>query len=297
VIYFRRGYIGLRKHFPDFEQWQKRLAPEATRIVEELGPERQWYCGELLDELRERHDIPGWLTAFGLAALIEAEGALRYLGRLRVALPGNPDNESRLFVHEAIEKLLQDAGEPVPKSVLLARLDKKLGVSAFALTQVFTRPQFVRVDADRIGLLARDVPGGASAIAEAGDHLEAVLARRDRGLSEHHAHAEVIGLSRDHASWSCPLMVSVLHADGRFRFNQSGAIGLATWDSTRVATRLELLRNALDESGGRVSVDAVVARIEAHYGESPTRAVLGGIANHVGASIDGDWIERRGEGR
>jgi hypothetical protein len=293
VIHFGRGTVGLRQHFPDFELWQNILVAHALKLVETLGPERQWHCGELLDELREEHDIPEWLTAFGLAALIKADGRLRYLGRLRVALPGSRDNENRIFVHEALEEILKDAGEPVLMAELLQKLGKRLGASEFSLQQVFTRPQFVRVDGERIGLLARDVPGGGAAIAEAGDHVESVLTRRGRGLSDFHVHEEVRGLSPEHAQWTLPLTVSVLRADGRFRFSTSGALGLATWESTRVPTRLELLRGAIEEAEGRVSVEAVLARIEAHYGERPNRATLIGLAGKVDASVDGEWLTKR----
>jgi superfamily I DNA/RNA helicase/mRNA-degrading endonuclease RelE of RelBE toxin-antitoxin system len=294
VLHFRRGYVGLRHHFPDFEQWQKELVPAAVRIVEELGPERQWYCGELLDELREDHDIPEWLTPFGLGALIKASDALRYLGRLRVALPSTQETERRVYVHEAAEQLLLDAGEPLSDEELLSKLNERLGMSEHG-AMVFMRPQFVRIDADHIGLLSRDVPGGAAAIAEAGAHIEGVLARRGRGLSDFHVHEQIVGLSQDHTLWSRQLAMSVLRSDGRFRLSQSGAVGLATWESTGVPTRLELVRGAIDDSGGRVSIDAVMARIEAHYGERPSRVALLGLALPVGRVQDGDWLVRRSQ--
>jgi hypothetical protein len=56
---------------------------------------------------------------------------------------------------------------------------------------------------------------------------------------------------------------------------------------------LELVRSALDEAEGRVSVEAALARIEAHYGETPSRATLIGIAHKLGARVDGEWILRK----
>jgi superfamily I DNA/RNA helicase/mRNA-degrading endonuclease RelE of RelBE toxin-antitoxin system len=289
VLSFRRGYIGLQKHFPDFDAWSAKLIPAAWRIIEELGPARQWSCEELLDELREEHDIPPWLTAFGLASLIRVDGSIRYLGRLRVSLPGAQPDDTRVHVHQALEQLLVDAGGPLPKDELLARLDVQM--SGYSMSSmVFHRPMFVRIDEDRIGLLARDVPGGAAAIAEATAHFESILGRRERGLSERHAHEEVVGLSEVHARWSPQLTLSVLRSDGRFRLNQSGTVGLATWESTRVPTKLELLRSALEEAGGRVSVEAVMARVEAHYGARSTRNSFVSLAAHIGASVDGDWV-------
>jgi hypothetical protein len=292
VIHFARGHIGLRQHFPHFEIWQRRLAPDATRLVRHLGPERHWICGELLDKLRDRHEIPDWLTAHGLAALIKAEGSLCYLGRLRVALPGMAKVERRVFAHEALEKLLREAGAPVSQAALLEQLRARIGVSACTPRMLFHHAPFVSVDTDRIGLLARDVPGGDGAVAQARDHVAALLSRRERGLSTYHVHQEVKRLSRQHASWSDLLTVSVLRSDDRFRHAMSGSIGLSNWESTRVPTRLELLRAALEEGGGRVTVEALNARIRAHYGEAH-RPSLVSFARQSGASIRGDWIERR----
>ncbi|MBK7823493.1 MAG: AAA family ATPase [Tessaracoccus sp.] len=293
VMHFDRGVVGLRRHFPDFEAWQTVLVPAAVKLIETTAPDRQWYCGEILDELRETIEVPEWMTPFGLAALIKATtGALRYLGRLRVVLPDRPDSERRVYVHDAIEALLQEAGEPMLRSELVERLDQQMGMSSNGL-MALQRPQFVRVDLDRVGLLARDVPGGAPAISEACAHLEALLARRGRGLSEFHAHQALTALAPSYQAWTAPLTMSILRADGRFRMSMNGAVGLATWDSTRVPTRLQLVRAALDESGGHVSVEAVLARIEAHYGDRPLRPALHALAMHAHASVDGDWLSDR----
>jgi superfamily I DNA/RNA helicase/mRNA-degrading endonuclease RelE of RelBE toxin-antitoxin system len=293
VMHFDRGVVGLRRHFPDFEAWRTVLVPAAVALIESTAPERQWHCGEILDELRETIEVPDWMTPFGLAALIkDAPAALRYLGRLRVVLPNRPDSERRVYVHDAIEDLLKKAGEPMLRADLVASLDAQMGISAHGLIAL-QRPQFVRVDLDRVGLLSRDVPGGAAAITEACAHLEAVLARRGRGLSELHAHQELIGLSTIYRDWSVPLTMSVLRADGRFRLSMSGAVGLKAWDSTRVPTRLELVRSALAEADGRVSVEAVLARIEAHYGDRPPRAALHSLAINAHASVDGEWLTQK----
>jgi hypothetical protein len=123
--------------------------------------------------------------------------------------------------------------------------------------------------------------------------VEAALARRDRGLSSFHARQEILTLGKVYESWTEELLLSVLRGDSRFRLSQGGAVGLAEWGSTRVPTQLELLKNALDESGGRVSVDAVMARFEANYGRIPARVTLAGIAQKLGAGMDGDSIARR----
>jgi len=293
AILFKRGTIGLRQHFPDFDDWAKRLVPRAEAIVEQQDPDRQWSCAEILDELREEQDIPEWLSPWGLAALIRAGSKLQYLGRLRVALPGNPENESRIFIHEEVERLLTEAGAPMTREDLVARVHERAATTELGLIQIFMRPQFVRLDGQHYGLLDRDVPGGPAAVSEALDHIEAVLRRRDRGLSLHHLLEQATSLGPEHASWTRELLHSLLRSDGRFRLSQSAAVGLAEWESTRVPTRLMLVRSALDEAEGRVSIEALMDRIEANYGEKPTRAGVAQLASHIGAGLDGEWMYRR----
>ncbi len=294
IIYFKRGTIGLKEHFPDFDGWAARLVPKAEAIVREQDADRQWSCAELLDELREQEDIPDWLTPWGLAALVRAGSKLQYLGRLRVALPGNPENDSRILVHDELERLLTETGGPMTREELTARILERLAVTELGLQQVFGRPQFLRLDGQRYGLLERDVPGGPGAVADALDHVEGVLARRNRGMSVHHIHSEVMTLSEAHAEWTEELVHSLLRADGRFRTVVGGGVGLSEWESTRFPTRLELVRSALEDSDGRVSVDALMERIKANYGEPPTRASLAGVAMKLGASLEGEWMVRRG---
>jgi hypothetical protein len=294
VVRFGGGRIGLRSHIPDFDVWKMRLVPVCVSIIERVDPERQWSCTELHDELREEFELPAWLNPFVLSAFIRAGDELNSLGRLRVALPGKGENESRIYLHDLMEKLLREAGRPMEREVLVEQINARMGISEFAMIQCFTRPQFVRLDGLHYGLTDRDVPGGAVAIAEVRDELASVLERRGRGLSLFHAHEHVIMLSSTHASWTHELVYSVLHGDPRFRFTQSGAVGLSTWDSVGVPTRLELVRSALEKSEGRVSVDAVVALIQAHYGETVGRGTVGAIAMKVGAYLSGDWVVAKG---
>lgn len=293
VMNFDRGVVGLRQHFPDFELWRSRLVPASVALMQRLGPERQWATAELVDELREDYALPPGFNAYWLGALLRDTDQIRYLGRNRVALPESENAESRIYIHEALELLLKEAGAPVARSSLVERIEVQLGATDIALAQVFSRPQFVRLGEDRVGLRVRDVPGGEAAISDATDLIESVLLRRDSGLSSWQAHQEVRTLSPEHEKWPRDLTLSLLRGDDRFRLNQAGSVGLATWEGTRVPTKLELLRSALAESEGLVSVEALSARIQAHYGEPPTRGTLASLASHLNASLDGDWVRVR----
>ncbi|WP_437737337.1 UvrD-helicase domain-containing protein [Sorangium sp. So ce1335] len=292
VLFFGRGLVGLERHFPDFGVWMDRLVPAAIRIMEREAPERQWLASELLEELREELDIPEWLTQWHLGSLLRRSDRVRYLGRLRVALPVAPEGQGRLLFHDELVRILRERGAPMSREELATALRRKTSVNELTLTQCLARPQFLKCGEGRVGLIDRDLPGGAEALAEAVEHAAALLERRQRGLGSAQLLVELTRLSPAHAHWNAEMCLSVLRGDSRFRLSQAGAVGLSSWESVRVPTRTELLQQCLEEAGGRVSIDAVQRRIEAYYGEMPERASLGSMAVRWGASLQGDWVVR-----
>ncbi|MEN9580525.1 MAG: hypothetical protein RJA70_3534, partial [Pseudomonadota bacterium] len=85
VLYFKRGVVGLRRHFPDFEGWMERLVPAALEIMKERPSGRQWLVPEIHEQLREQGGLPDWLGHWHLASLLRLSATVDYLGRLRVA--------------------------------------------------------------------------------------------------------------------------------------------------------------------------------------------------------------------
>jgi mRNA-degrading endonuclease RelE of RelBE toxin-antitoxin system len=297
VLFFGSGLVGLDRHFPDFAAWMDRLVPAAIRVMEREGPERQWLASELLDELREEQELPEWLTQWHLGALLRRSGRVRYLGRLRVALPDAPDDGGRLLFHDELVRILRARGEPMLPDELFTELRRKTSVNELTVNQSLSRPPFLRCGGDLVGLIDRDLPGGAEALAEAMEHTATLLEHRQRGLGAAQMWTEVTRLSQAHARWSRDMCLSVLRGDARFWLSQSGAVGLSSWESVRVPRRGELVGQCIEEAGGRVSVDAVQRRIEAYYGEAPERFAIGALANRFGAVLRGEWIEREaGEG-
>jgi hypothetical protein len=296
VLLFGSHQIGLERHFPDFASWMERLVPAAIQVMEREGPERQWLAGELLDELREPHDVPEWLTEWHLGGLLRKSGQVRYLGRLRVALLDAADDRGRLQFHDELLRILREHGEPMAREDLIAELRKRTSIRELTVRQCLTRHRFLRCGGDRIGLIERDLPGGADALAAAASHAAALLEQRGRGVGAAELQAEVVRLSPDHARWTTDMCLSVLRSDARFRLSNAGAVGLASWESVRVPTRMELVRQCIEEAGGRVRVEVVRRRIRAFYGEAPDRMRIGMMANRFGAGLRGDWIERGAAG-
>lgn len=290
VFFFGHGVVGLEKHFPDFQGWRSKVAPVAIRLIEESGPERQWSCADLLPSVREELSLPNWLGYWHLAMILRRSEGIEYLGRLRVALPGVVADSSRILIHDAAKSIVQSAGAPISWEELARQLRSKLDVSDIALVGLLNRPPFLKTKKRTFGLFERDLPGGIAAMADALDEIEAVLERRQRGVSAKYLHQEIGRMSAVHASWSQEMCLSVVRSDPRFRLTISGNVGLAAWESVRVPSRIDVVQEALGKSEGRVSVAAVQERIEALYDEKPDRVHLGQLANRFGARLDGDWL-------
>ncbi|HMY18314.1 MAG TPA: DNA-directed RNA polymerase subunit alpha C-terminal domain-containing protein, partial [Polyangium sp.] len=292
VLFYDRGLIGLEQHFPDFRQWLEVLVPQAIEVMQHESPDRQWLAHEIMEELRETAEFPAWLDHWHLASLLRRSGKLRYLGRNRFALLEAVEERGRILYHDELLRILRERGGPMLREELIAELSKKTTARSGTIAMFLSRPPFLVCDEHRVGLYERDLPGGAQALAEALEHIARILERRERGLGAAQAKTEISRLSQTHALWPLEMCMSVLRGDPRFRLSQSGAVGLAHWDTVRVPSRAEIVRECLQEADGRVTIEAVQRRIEAYYGAAPERITLGQMANRFGAVLRGEWLEQ-----
>src|SRR5690606_14714885 len=145
----------------------------------------------------------------------------------------------------------------------------------------------VRLDDTLIGLVERDVPGGAEAVAQAVAVVTDHLTNTEVGLTPFQAQQLIAPLSAVHRTWTMPLVKSVLRSEPSLRFDRSRNVGLADWDAARFPARAEFIRREVLRHGGRLSVDVVSDQIETTYGLRPERVQLGLLANQVGLVLDG----------
>src|SRR5262249_41406356 len=145
------------------------------------------------------------------------------------ALRSAPGDQRRRGLGDALVSILREHGEPMKRDALVAALRKKTSVNEITMTMYLSRPPFLWCESDLVGLLDRDLPGGAEARAQAVEHILTLLRRRRRGLAAAPLQATVALLSPEHARWSREMCLSMLGADARFRQNSLGAVGLATW--------------------------------------------------------------------
>lgn len=291
VLHFRRGVVGLKRHFPDFDDWMARLVPAALDVMQERSAGRQWLVPELHEALRERGLLPDWLGHWHLASLLRLSGQIDYLGRLRVARKDG-GQEDRLQYVELLLGIVTEAGAPLPFDELLARARVQTDIPESTATLRIAALPFVRLDESRIGLVQRDIPGGPQAVAAAIEAVVRVLHESQLGLTPHRATQIVNALSEAHATWTRQLVTSVLRNESTIRVDRTKNIGLDEWDDVRCPTRPEFMRREVQHAGGRLPMSQLCARMDAFYGRAPDRGSLGAMAQQVDLTIVGDTISR-----
>ncbi|MCU0686882.1 MAG: hypothetical protein MUF34_32320, partial [Polyangiaceae bacterium] len=160
VLFLGWGVVGLEQHVPDFHLWTDRVVPPTVAIMREAGdPSRQWSTAELIGPLAERVALPPWLDHWHLSSMLRVSGAVRYLGRLRVALEAHGERRKRVFIRDALEQVLVEAGQPLPHAELVRRARARAAMSPLAVCVTLRLAPFVRLDGGYWGLLYRDQAG------------------------------------------------------------------------------------------------------------------------------------------
>jgi hypothetical protein len=291
VLYFKRGVVGLKRHFPDFDTWMQRLVPAVIDVMKERPAGRQWLVTDLHDALQEQGLIPEWLGHWHLGSLLRLSGQVDYLGRLRVALKGS-GSEERLYYEDLLEQVLEEAGGPLDFNELLTRARQRSDIPEASATLLVRSAPFVRLDETRVGLLERDIPGGPSAVAAAIEAIVQTLKTTQVGLTRHQATLIVQALSPEHATWTRQLVSSVLRNEASIRIDRAKNIGLDDWDDVRCPNRSEFIHREVQKAGGRLTVAEINTKLEATYGRALDRSALGVIVRDLGLTIEGDTITR-----
>lgn len=293
AIHVDHGVVALPRHVPDFERWSRRLAPVCAGIMRREGPHRQWSTVELLDLVLQEAQLPAWLNAWHLAAMLRSSSEIISLGRLRVALRETHAGEERVHARDLIARVLDAAGAPLSQPEIRERVRVHGAVSELVLSYLLLRPPFIELGPDRFGLIARDLPGGMEAWMAAAEALEEELEVRGAGMSLVEATTIVGEASGDPATWTPEAVGSVARGAPALRVGRGDRLGLASWEGTRVPTRGAILRACLTEDGGVTRVTKVQERIAAVRGVWPERRHLTGLVFAAGASIRGDVIVDR----
>ncbi len=288
VLYFRRGVIGLEQHFPDFRSWLERLPLRCVEIMQELPEGRQWLVPELHQRLQEQGQVPQWLGHWHLASLLRRSGRVAYLGRLRVALLAAGAPPQRILLEDAALTVLEEAGTPLPFDEIARRVRLRTDAQDASLNLMLLSSPFLKLGGDQYGLVERDVPGGAGAIASASQAVVDELSGRGRGLTFHQANQ--LARAATGQPWSDELLASLLRNEPQLRLARSGHVGLASWDDVRAPKRSELIRQQVEKAGGRLGVDRLQALLLETYGRTLQRVELANDCARALVLLRGDEL-------
>ncbi len=151
--------------------------------------------------------------------------------------------EARLRLEDALRSVFRVAQGPLSLPALLEGARQRIEVREEELAAALVEPPFVQLDAERYGLLARDVPGGHAAIARSLQAVADALHARGRALGP----AAIAALAeRCFAAAGGPeLLLCLLGSDPRFQRSDAGGVGLASWPRVGLPEPEEPLRLSL----------------------------------------------------
>ncbi len=212
ILHLGPDLVGAPRHIPRLAAWTRRLAPIAIGAMGRRAAGRRWTFAELFDAVRAEIELPAWLDAWHVGAALKRSGRFRDAGFVRLALPGGrePAPKKAPTLAQEILSILRAHGGPLPDGELRLALAERTSCHPDLLSFLLGRAPFVRCDADRIGLVERDLPGGAAAVERAADHVAAALDRRGTGLAAGELRAEIAPLSRAHGRWTREMCLSAL---------------------------------------------------------------------------------------
>ncbi len=290
VIHFNHGLLVHRSQIEDFDHWMERLVPHVRRIMAARN-EVQWSTSQLLATLGELVDLPEQLNPWLLGSILRLSGAFHDLGRQRFGVLG-ARGQPRAQYLPTLVRLLKEAGRPLSRDKLREGLGAKTTFNESTFSLITVRIPLLPVDADRIGLIDRDVPGGRDAMLRATQHLAVELRARRHGISFAEALEIVIAADDACAGWTREIIAALPRLSRALISNRNG-IGLASWGSARVPSRNTILRQLLEAPGGTVRIDEAVAAIEAVYREKPTRNAFSTLLYQLGLRVDAGLIVPR----
>jgi hypothetical protein len=142
------------------------------------------------------------------------------------------DSEALLRLEDILRSVFRAAGTPLSLGSVAERVKKRIDVDEALLAERLQNAPFVQRNADQYGLLARDVPGGAEAIAQVLNDVTEALALGERGLSA--AQLSALARARVQLAWSPELWRSLVGSDPVLQLSPAQDTTLRRWEHTRL---------------------------------------------------------------
>jgi len=284
---FARGTYGLARHIPLSDEQMSKLRSEAEDIVCTEAPGRQWHTTEILSEISERMD-GGYdgLDKYVLDIALAGSTMLSRLGKMTwIAAAANPDDQSRIDVHQAVVAIIQAAGRPLSTGEVKERLTAVRGVNEFF--QISPVDPLIRVQPGRWGINDRDVPFSRDEQRELVERLADILDEKQSGL---HA-SELPGVL---PLQDCPTdaFLSIASQDQRFKIAQGRYIYLTEWGSPRRETIGHAVSAVLKDAAEPLALEEIAGLVEDRIGRTIDKPVISGALQALEADFNdatGQW--------
>ena len=289
IFLFARGTYGVRRHL----QATERDVAEIQAVVEEIiltnDRDRQWHAHEILEQLPFDANPSGIdLTAYTLAIVLAGSRNLRSLGRMIwvAASSAYQNSNDRIDVTQAFIKLLREAGRPMTRIELTARLKDWRGLGKNF--QLQPTAEIIALAPGRWGLRARDLPLNDKEVASLLDVLFRTLSDQQIGLHQ----SELLDMYRRAGTslagrFEPYWILSLARTDARFRVFYGGFIGLAEWGSHRRRTLSAVAKEIAVESEAPHQLDFLTQRMSRISGHEVSRGDATRALREAGFAFDG----------
>lgn len=134
-LLYGRGTYGTWEHFPLPLSKRIQIARESARLLRKVEINRQWHAVEIMNLLLRKSREPvrflvPCLDKYSLSILLSNSDSFLPLGRMVFKLSGGRVPENRFDISDLAEKVLLDAGHPLPRYKLLGGIKKFRGMNS-----------------------------------------------------------------------------------------------------------------------------------------------------------------------
>jgi hypothetical protein len=277
-----RGVYGLQKHLPVTSAELEAISDQASDIVSEGRPGRQWHCAELLAMLLERNVvIPEGVDKYVLNVALKNSAELQELGRMvwKLGEDGVSD-QARVDVREAVARIVTDAGRPLYGAEIRQRLVALRGVNQHL--QISPGGPLIRIGPGLWGINDRDSVIKKRDQPRLANLLVQGLEKRGRGLhaSELRAFLEPVpGLTVE-------LLFSLATLDPRLGVGVGQFVYLKEWGGSRRETITDAVQALMLASASPLNLDQIVALLNQRLDREIPRSTVSRYLQILGAVYD-----------
>lgn len=278
-----RGTFGTERHFGFQRNEMMEMAEEASSIVNDGPPARQWHASELAAALAENAEWGNQApNKYVIDAALRLYSSLKGLGRMVWVQEDAAADSARVDLRQAVISTLQQAGGPLTRTELHQRLVAIRGINE-GWNFVVGDP-VIRLGAGLWGINDRDVP--IKRADQAGFQQKIIQELEARG---HGLHASEIAYP-DIVGFSPRMLLSLATLDQRVNVSAGQYLYLRAWGNPRRTTITEACREVLKQ-GSPLSFEKLYYAVVELVGRVCSRSDVSSALQGIEAQLDeyGMW--------